>query len=803
MKFILHCSLLITFCFLIPGLNAQTKITQSVAGFVKDNTSNEPLTGANVVVVGSDPLIGAVTDQKGRFSLEKVPVGYVTIKVTFVGYQTVELSNMELWSGKELLLNVFMDEMVISGDEVEIVAWADKTGSINTMTSVSARTFTVDETRRYAGSRNDVARMASNYAGVQATSDGRNDIVIRGNSPSGLLWRIEGIEVPNPNHFASFGTTGGPVNMVNNNMLNNSDFLTAAFPGEYGNALSGIFDLRLRNGNPDKFEFLGQIGTNGFELNAEGPISRKTGASFVAGYRYSFMGLFKAMGVNFGTGTAVPLYQDFSLKLNFPTKKAGTFSVYGTGGTSEVEFLGSAIDTAEIDFYGGEGYDLYSGSSLYVVGLNHVINVGKTAFIRTGISYSFNDYYANTDSIREDDHSLVPIYRSYFKENRINITSFLKKRVNRKNNFQVGITGTYYMSDIHDSILDSDLDHFVNITDYKGTAWLIQPYLTWQYKILENLILNTGLHGQFYTFNSTFSIEPRLGLKWHTSNTSAISVGYGLHSQVLPILVYNKETRLPDGSYQKMNTGLNMVRSHHFVAGYDWAINEFMRFKTEAYYQYIIAAAVNANMPDSYSSLNQGAGFYFYSPDTLQSTGTGYNYGLEFTIEQFLNKGLYYLGTVSLYQSKYKGSDLIERNTAFNGNFIINALIGKEFHLHKNSTDQKLTKNRRSLGFDVKVSFAGGRRYTPIDEEQSRIKGQPVYNQDQAFELQHPNYFRTDIKLYFRLNLKKIDTEIAIDIQNLFNTQNIFAERFNKSTGEIEYIYQLPFLFYPQFRINF
>jgi hypothetical protein len=246
-----------------------------------------------------------------------------------------------------------------------------------------------------------------------------------------------------------------------------------------------------------------------------------------------------------------------------------------------------------------------------------------------------------------------------------------------------------------------------------------------------------------------------------------------------------------------------MLKSHHFVLGYDLRINEYLRFKTEAYLQSIYKAAVNANEPDAFSTLNQGAEFYFYSPDTLKSTGTGSNYGIEFTIEQFLNRGMYFLGTVSLFQSQYKGSDLIERNTAYNSNFIINALFGKDFQLHKNSTDPKLTRIQRFVGFDIKVSYAGGRRYIPIDEERSQMENRPVYEFDEAYENKYPNYFRTDLKVYFRMNMKKLDMLIAIDIQNVFNSQNIYSENFNRSTGEIYYTYQLGTLIIPQFVINF
>lgn len=316
-------------------------------------------------------------------------------------------------------------------------------------------------------------------------------------------------------------------------------------------------------------------------------------------------------------------------------------------------------------------------------------------------------------------------------------------------------------------------------------------------------MFNAGLHSQFYTFNSTYSIEPRLGIKWLVSSSSSLNFGYGMHSQLLPTLVYNQESLQPDGTYEKFNTDLSMLKSHHFVVGYDLSINNYLRFKSEVYYQSIYKAAVNANEPDPYSILNQGSQFYFYSPDTLKSTGTGQNYGLELTIEHFLNRGMYFLGTVSLFQSLYRGSDDILRNTAFNSNFIINGLFGKDFQLHKNSNNPKLTSKQRFIGFDVKLSYAGGRKYIPINEEESKTQGRPVYYYDQAYDEKFPNYFRTDLKVYFRMNMKKLDTEIAIDIQNIFNTQNIYSQNFNASTGEIYYTYQLGMLIIPQFVIHF
>jgi len=779
------------------------QIKQSITGLIRDNITGKPLPGANIVLLDTSPIIGTVSNTDGKFTLKGIDVGFVSLRISFMGYKTVEIMNRELRTAKALFLNVFMEEMIITGDEVVITAGVDKRASINTMATVSSRTFSVEETRRYAGSRGDVARMASNYAGVQGASDSRNDIVVRGNSPSGLQYRLEGMEIPNPNHYGAFGTTGGPVSILNNNQLDNSDFLTSAFPAEYGNALSGVFDLQLRNGNNNDHEFMTMIGFNGFEAGAEGPFSRKSDASYIANYRYSTMEIFELIGMTFGTGTAVPKYQDFSFKINLPTSKAGVFSLYGMGGKSKIDFLDSKRDTADVNFYGGDGWDLRTGSDLLIFGMNHVITVNKSAYIKSSLSYSHHRFFVSQDSIVPETKEIVPFYYSNFRENRILFSTFLKKRVNARNNFKLGINVNHYMSNLHDSVLIASMNQFHTLTSYEGTSNLIRPYISWQFKLSEQLVFNLGVDYMLYTFNSTSSIEPRFGVTYNTSAKSKLGFAYGLHSQILPSTTYNRESYISPGNYVAMNHDLGLLKSHHFVLSYDWNITNYLRLKAETYYQSIYNAAVNANEKDTYSILNQGADFYLWNPDTLKSTGTGRNYGIELTFEQFLNKGFYFLTTVSLFESKYKGSDGIERHTAFSSNFVTNVLIGKEWELHKNSTNPKLTTKDRRIGADLKVNYAGGRRYTPLNEEQSKLEHQPVYYNDKTYDKQFPNYFRADIKVYFKHGGKKANYEMGIDVQNIFNTQNIYSQNFNTSTGEIYYTYQLGVMVIPYFRFEF
>jgi hypothetical protein len=356
-KPIIFLSYILLSIFFVTASNSPTA---TIRGTIIDRVSRTTLPGANIVLLNTNPFTGTSSNAEGKFRLENVNVGRVSLKVSFIGYKDVYLNNLTLNTGKELVLEIEMDENVITQKTVEIIANVDKSNTINKMTTVSARSFTVEETGRYAGSRNDVARMASNYAGIVGSNDARNDIIIRGNTPSGLLWRLEGVDIPNPNHWGALSATGGPVCILNNNVLSNSDFLTAAFPAEYGNAISGVFDLKMRNGNNEKHEFLGQIGFNGFELGAEGPINKKNGSSYLINARYSTLEAMEKLGADFGTGSGIPKYKDFSMKLNFPKTKLGSFSVFALGGISDIEMWDSRKDTIKekVDYYGGEGLTL-------------------------------------------------------------------------------------------------------------------------------------------------------------------------------------------------------------------------------------------------------------------------------------------------------------------------------------------------------------------------------------------------------------------------------------------------------------
>lgn len=767
---------------------------QTIRGTVLDQQSKYQLTGATVVVVDSDPLIGTTADENGEFRLTNVPLGRHTIKISFLGYSERTLPNILVQQGKETFLAVELEEMMLASDEVVVTSEGDKTNSLNEMSTVSTRQFSREDAARYAGSLNDPSRMAANFAGVGGSNDSRNDIVIRGNSPSGLLWRMDGMPIPNPSHFGATGTTGGPVSMLNYNLLANSDFMTGAFPAEYGNATSGVFDLQMRTGNNKKREYLGQIGFNGLELGAEGPFSKNSRASYVVNYRYSTLGIFKTLGINLGTGQAVPEYQDLSMKIDLPTKNAGRFSLFALGGSSKIELLESTKDTTKDNstLYSNDGFDIYYKTKTGIVGLNHLFFFNPNTSIKTGIMASgiTNDF--RQDSIILKTLKTLDNFLSQREESRIVGNIQLNKKISAKNTLVAGgylqRIGYYY----NERILIPNEGYWEKLRSSSGFSLLSEVYGQWKHRFSEQFSTNVGVHFQHLALNNTSAIEPRLGLRYQFKPKQSLNLGLGIHNQMQPIQVYFQQTRQTGNTYLNTNQNLGFTRSAQIVLGYDNNFAKNWRLKLESYYQSLGNVPVEKRA-SSFSMLNAGADFSFPDNDSLENKGTGHNYGIEMTIERFLENGFYFLSTTSLFESKYKGSDGIERNTAFNGNYVQNLLVGKEFKI----------RSKLSFLVDIKATYAGGKRYQLVNEDESRRQQQTVYDQKDPFKHQLPDYFRPDLKLSFRKEGKKITQEFVLNIQNIINRQNLFTRTYSRTQDKMIDQYQLGIFPVPQYRVLF
>lgn len=759
-------SLLMLLLLVPAALFSQT--VQTIRGSIVDKESKAPLPGVSVRVYKDSTLVsGASSDMDGNYRLANIAVGRYTVRAGTLGYQPVEQKNIIVNSGKEMILNLEMEESATKMNEV-VIEGNTKEGTINEMTSVSARSFSIDETNRYAGSRGDPARMASNFAGVQGADDSRNDIVVRGNSPMGVLWRLEGVDIPNPNHFAIEGTTGGPVSILNNKVLDNSDFLTGAFPAEYGNSIAGAFDLRMRNGNNEKHEFTGQFGILGTEISAEGPFSKKSRASFLVNYRYSTLKVFESAHIPIGTG-AVPNYQDGAFKLNFPLKKGGNLSWFGVGGASKIDIIVSKYTEPSDELYGEDQRDQYFRTGMGVSGLVYSKSINTNTYFRAVLAGSHRYSNAHHNLVYRDTtfavDSIVPKMGYSNTEDQISFNFFFNRKFGSRHTIKFGMFSTDYHNILEDSIHNEQTFLFYNRQDYEGSAMLFQPYVQWKFKATENLVFNLGVHGQYFTLNGSTSVEPRAGMKWTFAEKQTLSAGVGMHSQMLPAYIYY--THLPSNTkpYVLHNKNLDFMRSNHFILSYDFAIASDLRVKVETYYQMLYDVPVEKKI-SSFSVLNQGSGFSRFFPDTLVNKGTGTNYGVELTVEKFFSKSYFFLFTASLFDARYKGSDGIERNTDFNTKYALNGLIGREFKFNE----------KQSLQLGAKITAAGKRWYTPVDTVASRLASEAVFVDTLRNTLQfNTSYFRVDLKVSWKLNGKKATHTIGLDLVNVTNRKNILG----------------------------
>ncbi|MBL7859366.1 MAG: TonB-dependent receptor [Cyclobacteriaceae bacterium] len=785
---------------LLATFTSFAQTTQTVRGRVLDEVSQSPLIGVNVMLMGTEKITGSASDVNGYFRIENVPLGRQSFKISYIGYEEQFIPNVIVTAGKEVILNITLTESVRQLNDLVIVADSreDKTATVNDLAVVSARSFNVDDTKRYAGALGDPSRMAANFAGVVGGDDSRNDIVVRGNSPSGMLWQLEGLNIPNPNHFGSLTSTGGPVSMLNNNNLDKSDFITSAFPSQYGNATAGVFDIRLRDGNNQQHEYVGQIGFNGFEVGAEGPLSKKNNGSFIANYRYSTLGIFQSLGIEFGTGSNTPLYQDLNFKVSLPTKGNGKWTLFGLGGISAIDLLGSEADlSTNTDLYGSENQDTYPRYKTGIAGLSYEKNINSRTFLKLtgGVSYTYEEFTGDS-LVRNMEDEVIAKYNRYeaeFTTRKYSVVGSVRTKFNSKNS----MTSGFYMDHTDFDLFNRDI--YANLArdsvriDVHDNTTLYQAYTTWKHRFNTKFLMNLGVHAQYYSLNEQLALEPRLGFQYLISGNHSLSLGFGLHNQIQSIYTSFVQTKLPTEEVVLTNTQLDFTQSQHSVLTYDWNINEHFRLKAEAYYQQLRNVPVE-QMSSTFSALNTGASFIPSDTDSLVSKGMGKNYGMELTLERFFHKGYYFLMTGSLFDSRYEGSDGIERNTAYNTQYVFNALGGKEW---------RVGKKKNYLVLNLKLTTIGGKYLTPINVEASQALGRTIYDEANAFSEKQDPYFRMDVKLSYRKEYSKSTLEFALDLQNVTNNQNIFSQSYNPRTNTVVTQYQQGFFPVPFVRFTF
>ena len=789
-------------------------LTQTVRGTIIDTDNKLPLIGAQILIVGTKSSMGTATDVDGKFRFENISLGRITLRLSYLGYENKTLPNIVVNSGKEVVLNITMQESFETLSEVVVIAHKNKGAALNDMSLVSGRSISIEQTERFAGSFNDPSRILSNFAGVTNTQDGSNDIIVRGNSPKYIQWRMEGLEITNPNHFADQNSISGGISALNTNLLATSDFYTGAFSPEYGDVLSGVYDVKLRAGNNEKFEATFGFGLLGTDLTLEGPLKKGYGGSYLINYRYSTISLVNDIGLADIDGLLK--FQDMAFKIVLPTKRIGTFSIFGLGGLSS--FLLEDVKPDLWDTPGDGSFspdiieDFDKGSYLANFGIKHTLPINNKSYIKTSLSYSSNgidDDVFESKTIKildgQDDvfkDSIVSRQVNY--QGRLKNTAYrgavtYNNKLNAKNKIQIGAKYTLFDYDNNQSRFQADGTTRFAVVDFKENISTVRNFVSWKHRLNEDITIVSGIQNMNVLLNNKSTLEPRLAIKWKLNNTSSLNAGYGKHSTMESIHNYFTKIELDDGSVIEPNKDLGLLKAHHFVLGYEKRFTKNLMAKLEVYHQALYDLPVENNDTSFYATINEGLDFRYVD---LVNEGTGKNYGIELTLERFLDNNYYFLINGSLYNSKYKSLEGRERNTQYNGNYLANILVGKEF--------QNLGKKKnQTLSLNGKIFYGGGKRIVPLLRDgQGKLAVDPGNNNywdyEKAYENKLEDIYQITASASYKFNRPKATHEIFINLDNVTNTKGNVSEYYDESeANSIGHLTQFGFFPNLMYRVHF
>ena len=741
---------------------AQERPVQTLRGVVNDRASGHPIPYATVRLTDM-PDLGAVCDSLGRFTLPKVPVGRHSVESSFMGYEPAILREILVTSAKEVYLEIAMRENVNELNEV-VVRANNRDEAMNKMAVAGARMLSVEQASRYAGGFDDPARLVASFAGV-APSVSNNGISIHGNAPHLLQWRLEDVEIPNPNHFADIATLGGGIlSSLSAQVLGNSDFFTGAFPAEYGNAVSGVFDMKLRNGNNQKNENTFQVGIMGIDFASEGPLSKKHKASYIFNYRYSTTGL-----LNVDLGGKMD-YQDLNFKLNFPTRSAGTFSVWGT---ALIDKFKSSFDRNPGKWdYLEDAAQAHSTQYMAAGGITHRYFFDENTLLKTTLAGTYSDQEAFQLNFDRELNS-SPFLDQYSRSTNLILTSSLNRKISNRFTNKTGFTYTqmFYNMDLKLApFIDQPLEL---ISKGDGNTSLLSAYNSSSWGMSDQLSLNFGLYGQLLTLNNRWTLEPRAGLKYQANAKTSFALAYGMYSRMEKLDVYFVKTQSTGD--ESVNKNLDFTKAHHLMLSFAYKMLNNMSLRVEPYVQFLYDVPVMRD--SSFSVLNRDE---FFVENTLVNKGCGRNIGVDIIWERALSKGLYYMVTASLFDSRYRGGDGVWHNTRFNRKYVLNGLIGKEWMLGRNK--------QNILSVNLKMTLQGGERYAPIDVEATMAHPdkEVQYDETRAYSIQRSPMLIGNYTVSYRINKRRVSHEFAIKGINFTGAKEYIQHLYNIKTEKIE-----------------
>lgn len=764
--FILSMSSLLATTFLV----AQEPVA-IVRGQVVDANGEQPVEGVTIQLGSNEQNLRSTTDSSGYYQLE-VPVGLYLLQAQRDGYQEVNVPDVWARSGKQEVQRIAMMTTSRSLPMFTVSNMAREQ-----LAPLGVTTFTVEQTMRTPATTFDPGRMIASFPGVAGVDDGTNHLSIRGNSPNNNSWMLDGVEIVTPNHLTNAGTnsdfpvlSGGGVNILSAQMLGTSQLVTGAAPVQYGNALGGWLDMRLRKGNTQENEWTIQAGLTGLDVSTEGRIGKSQRGSFLANYRYSTVGLLNAIGVDFGDEAIT--YQDLSFHVALPIGKRGEVRVFGLGGLSSNVFEVKP-DTAEWEF-DKDSNDITYTSSMGAIGTSIRIPISETA------TFSTTAILSETDQERKQ----TP-YTDELIAGNTTVVGLTERKLSTMARVD-GAAGTRFRYSIGGSAMERTT---ITVQDNTIVGWLIRPFLDGRYAITEKFQLQAGIGYSYYSFNGSDAIEPRASLAYAIGKGKRISLTGGLRSQLPQYQIMN--VYAVDGS--GINTDIGLTRSRDLVLGYDHPVNDRLRFHVELYDQELTNVPIASVMLHA-SLIEQGGtilnGWDVPNTNNLENTGKARNRGVEFSVDHTFANDLFYRANASVFSSTYDyGNE--DKDTRWNNSSLGNLVAGKEF--------RKTKEDRvRTWGISIRYSLAGGQR-----ERGLTLTGTATIQQDLFYAEQLATYQRIDLRIYLKKDRKKRTGLWSLDLQNVAGFQNEAYHYYDQRKGELVTKYQLGLIPNLSYRVEF
>lgn len=784
----IHCTWAKALFTIACMLFSNALAAQTLRGTVTDAITGEPLIGASVKIVELDTQGAAVTNIDGQYRIQVKQSGRYTVVTTYVGYEPSELKEVLIAGSKEVVADIALRENNRELTEVVVKPRVNKMATVNPTSLVGGVMLSMEEATRFAGGVNDPARLVSAFAGISASANG-NGVSVHGNAPQMMQYRIEGVEVFTPNHYNDFYEAGfGMVSALNANVIGNSDFFTSTFNANYSNSLSGVFDMKMRTGNNSKYENILQVGTVSEEFTSEGPISKKNNSSYIFNYRYGFTSLAEKIGIiDYDTKFD---FQDFSLKLNFPTKTAGTFSIFALGYYDSAEDYAPDIDDISTIYdasrQDGHLWGLLGGAS-------HKIHFGNKWTWRTTLAYNGQHIKSNigywglkrsaanvlTMPVGyEEPRNLMPYSTQKMNEDRLTVNTELSKQLTPKWLVQFGGEYSHRFFNLGYSSTDFvySLAPFTDWVKTKGDTGLGSMFWQNVIKPSETFSLNLGVAATYFAFSKDFSVEPRVSMKWEPNDHNSFSLGYGLHSMVERMDAYFYEE-----NGQQVNKDLGLSKAHHLLATYIYKFSDNLNLRLNAYYQYGFNTPVGIN-GSTFCSVNR---FMNYFDEPLVNDGNTRNYGADLTLEHYMSHGFFGQVNGSLFRSEYRAQDKVWRHQLYDRGYMVKVLGGKEWMMGK--------RKQNIFNVSVKYTLQGGPRYTPMDIDAMNAlmdAGQMVehelFKDNEAMSKQYKPEHTVDLTVSYKINGKKVSHTIAFEGLNLLMNETPFVERYDLRTRTVK-----------------